>query len=452
MRVPVLCLFAAPFLLAVHGAAQADAVSESRVRELVTWLASDERAGRDTGSPELEATADWLAERFQAAGLTPGAGDGWFHGWSLPGVRLDSGGVSVRLQRKVGDETKEIALVAGQDVRWWRPSDALSGVGEACTVAFADDPVLQQMLNAKSARRPIVIEVAEDDPYWLRAAGEHGVLGGRRAAARPVFLVRKGLLPAAPAAGREATWSITWTVPEPQQADVPLRNVVALLPGTTRKDEYVVVSAHYDHVGIGRPVDGDAIYNGADDNATGTTAVLLLAAAMQKQPPPARSVLFVCFAAEERGLRGSAAFCERPPVPIERIVANLNIEMIGRPEPGNEGKAWITGRDLSDLATILEAPLQRASVLLVDFHMADQLFAASDNWSFAQRGIVAHSISAGSLHRDYHRPSDEVELLDVPHMTRIIRALVPAVRELAEREAVPAWNEKGRARVERARR
>jgi Zn-dependent M28 family amino/carboxypeptidase len=241
-------------------------------------------------------------------------------------------------------------------------------------------------------------------------------------------------------------------VPEPQQVDVPLRNVVALLPGTTRKHEYVVVSAHYDHIGIGRPVGGDAIYNGADDDASGTTAVLLLAEAMQKQPPPARSVLFVCFSGEERGLRGSAAFCERPPVPIDEIVTNLNIEMIGRPEPGNEGKAWITGSDLSDFAAIVEAPLQRASVLLVDFRMANQLFAASDNWSFAQRGIVAHSVSAGSLHSDYHRPSDEVERLDLPHMTRIIRALLPAVRELADRDAPPRWNEKGRARVERAKR
>jgi Zn-dependent M28 family amino/carboxypeptidase len=225
-----------------------------------------------------------------------------------------------------------------------------------------------------------------------------------------------------------------------------------LLPGTTKKDEYVVVSAHYDHIGIGRPIDGDAIHNGADDDASGTTAVLLLAGAMQRQPPPVRSVLFVCFAGEEKGLKGSAAFCDRPPVPLERIVANLNIEMIGRPEPGNEGKAWITGAEYSDFAKIVEAPLQRAGVLLVDFRMATQLFAQSDNWSFVQKGIVAHSLSAGSLHADYHRPSDEVAKLDLPHMTRIIGALLPAVRELADRDAVPRWNEKGRKFGERGRR
>lgn len=439
-------LLALPFAVGI--AAQGEVVTEARVREIVTWLAADERNGRDTGSPELEQVADWLGERFAAAGLTPGADGSWFHAWSMSGVRLDSDAVSVVLQRKVGDETKAIVLEAGKDVRWWRPSDALAGMDENCTVALADDAVLQQMLNAKSARRPVLIEVAEDDPYWLHAAGEHGVLGGRRAAARPVFLVRKGVLPPPPA-GAEVGWSATWSVPAAPAAEVPLRNVVALVPGTTRKDEFVVVSAHYDHIGIGRPVDGDAIHNGADDDATGTTAVLLLAQAMAKQPPPARSVLFVCFAGEERGLRGSSAFCERPPVPLDHIVANLNIEMIGRPEPGNEGKAWLTGPGLSDLPKVVEAPLQRAGVLLVDFRMADRLFAASDNWSFVQHGIVAHSISAGSLHADYHRPSDEVDKLDIPHMTRIVRGLLAAVRELADRDAAPQWNEAGRQLLER---
>ncbi len=452
MRASVPSALLATCLFVLHLPAQAEVLTEAHVHEVVSWLAADERAGRDTGSPELEATADWLAAHFQAAGLTPGVGDSWFQPWSMAGVRLDSDAVSVVLRRKVGDQDTKLPLEAGKDVRWWRPSDGLSGTDEACTVALADDPVLQQMLNAKSARRSIVLEVAEDDPYWLHAAGRHEVLGGRRAASRPVFLVRRGVLPAAPSDGSQVEWSLTWTVPEAPKADVQQRNVVALLPGTTKKDDFVVVSAHYDHIGVGRPVDGDAIYNGADDDASGTTAVLLLAEAMQKQPPPARSVLFVCFAGEERGLLGSAAFCERPPVPLDHIVANLNIEMIGRPEPGNEGKAWITGSDLSDFAAIVEAPLQRAGVLLVDFRMADQLFLQSDNWSLAQRGIVAHSLSAGSLHSDYHRPGDEVEKLDLPHMTRIVRALLPAVRELADRDVAPSWNEKGRARTARRRR
>ncbi|MBX3461977.1 MAG: M28 family peptidase [Planctomycetes bacterium] len=439
-------------LVAAGARAQDDPITEARVRETVAWLAADERRGRDTGSPELEQVADWIAERFAQAGLEPVPELGWFHGWTLPGLRLDPAGVQVVLRRKLGNDTAEFPLAAGADVRWWRPGDVPNGRDDASTVASADDAALQQMLLAKSARRPVFLEVAEDDPDWLRAAGPHVLLAGRRAAAKPVFLVRKGVLPQAPADDREVAWSATWSTPAAETVEVPLRNVMGLLPGTTQADEHVVVSAHYDHLGVGRPVGGDAIYNGADDNASGTMAVLLLAEALRRQPAPRRSILFVCFAAEERGLLGSAAFCERPPVPLERVVVNLNLEMIGRPEPGNEGKAWVTGRDLSDFAAILEGPLQRSGVLLVDFRMADTLFAASDNWSFVRHGIVAHSVSAGSLHRDYHRPSDEADRLDVAHMARIVRGLAAAVRELADRDAPPAWNEKGRARVERARR
>jgi aminopeptidase YwaD len=163
-------------------------------------------------------------------------------------------------------------------------------------------------------------------------------------------------------------------------------------------------------------------------------------------------VLFVCFTGEERGLVGSKAFCEQPPVPLERIAANLNLEMLGRPESGSEGKAWVTGPDLSDFAAIAAAAMKRAGVELIDFKMAGQLFQQSDNWSFAQRGIVAHSVSAGSLHGDYHQPSDHADKLDVAHMTRIVRALRELTVELANREQGPQWSDAGKARLQRFRR
>ena len=432
-------------------AGQAALITEQRVRETVTWLAADERAGRDTGSPEIEQAALWLAQRFQAAGLAPVHDEGsWFHEFTVPGLVIDSGTVKMKLVRRMGDAVSEHVLEPDRDVRLRTGADVIEGHDEACTVARSDDPVMQRLLGAGSARRPMVIEVAEDDPHWLRAKGEHSVVGGRRAAARPVFLVRKSVLPPPDPEQREITWLATWSVGAPKKTDVPQKNVMALLPGTTAKDQYVVVSAHYDHIGTGNPVDGDGIYNGADDDATGTTAVVLLAEALAKTPLR-RSVLFVCFAAEERGLLGSAAFCAKPPVPLEKVVCNVNIEMIGRPEEGKEGKAWITGQDLSDFAAIAKQALERRSVGLVDFPMAANLFAASDNFSFVQHGIVAHSISAGSLHEDYHRPGDEVDKLDIAHMTRIVTALCEVVREFADREAAPAWNEAGRKRLERLR-
>ena len=245
------------------------------------------------------------------------------------------------------------------------------------------------------------------------------------------------------------TWSIEWKGAAATAIDIPLSNVIGVVKGSELPDEFVVVSAHYDHVGIGAPKDGDSIHNGADDDATGTTAVLMLADAIGKGPKPKRSIAFVCFSAEEKGLRGSAAFVESSPIALDKIRCNLNIEMLGRPEQGKEKKAWVTGREYSDFADIVGAAMKNQGVELIEFGMAKQLFAASDNLSFAKKGIVAHSISAGSLHSDYHQPTDEVSRIDVPHMTAVIRALEAAVKELANRDAAPQWNDEGKKAIER---
>lgn len=448
-----LCRLACLSLLTTVAAAQAAKITEKSVREVVGWLAADERMGRGSGTPELAAAGDWLADRFAKAGLKQLRDGSWFHEFSLPGLRLDSDAVTLTLTSRLNNKDSEHELVAGRDVRLWRASDGLKGQ-ESCTVAMANDPVLQRLLTARSARRPIIIEVPETHAYWLQAKGQHTVLEKRRKASRPVLLVREGLLPPRPE-DNEFEWSANWSVAAAERADIPQRNVVALLPAredSDRSKEYVVVSAHYDHIGVGRAKNGDSINNGADDDATGTTAVVLLAEAMAKMPAPRRNILFVCFAAEERGLLGSKAFCEQPPLPLEQIVAVLNIEMIGRPEEGNEGKAWVTGSGYSDFASICDQAFQKTGSGLVEFRMANQLFMASDNFSFVSKGIVAHSLSAGSLHSDYHQPSDEVEKLNIPHMTQIIRRLMDVTRELAERDQAPAWNKQGEAIVERANR
>ena len=439
-----LCLFAAASV------AQASTITPDRVRDAVTWLASDERNGRDTGSAELAEAGDWLAERFAQAKLSQVREGSWFHEFSMDGLRIDSDKVALKLSCLIGKEVQEFTLEAGKDVRQWLPSDGLKGE-ETCTVARVTDPALQRLLRARSARRPIIIEVPTDHAFWSKAKGQHSVISSRRRAARPVLLVREGVLPKE-LSGVVYEWTATWSCAAPEPVRVAQRNVMARLPAdqnSAHKDEYVVVSAHYDHVGVGRARDGDSIYNGADDNATGTTGVLLLAEAMAKMPAPQRNVLFVCFAAEERGLRGSYAFCKKPPVPLEKIIANLNIEMIGRPAEGNVGKAWVTGAGYSDFASICDAGLQKTGGSLVEFRMANQLFQASDNWPFVRKGIVAHSISAGSLHDDYHQPGDEVAKLDIAHMTKIIRGLLDCTLELANREQAPSWNDKGRRILER---
>jgi hypothetical protein len=441
---------AALLALAALLPAQKSKITEERVRETVSWLASDERNGRDTGSPELEAASQWLASRFAAAGLRQVREGAWFHEFSLPAVRIDSATVKLTLTRKVGDASEDFVFEPDRDVRQWLPSDGLQGE-EPCTVAKVDDPVLQRLLRARSARRPVIVELPITHPYWTKSGGVHTVLTRRRQAARPMLLVREGLLPPAPEGDDRVEWTAAWAVGPAEQVEVPQRNVVAVLPAAAdspTRDEYVVVSAHYDHVGLGSALGGDNIYNGADDNATGTTAVVLLAEALAERRLR-RNVMFVCFAAEERGLRGSRAFCERPPVPLERVSANLNIEMIGRPEKGKERKCWITGAGYSDFAEVCAQALATEQVEVVPFRMADSLFGASDNASFAAKGVVAHSVSAGSLHEDYHQPGDEVQKLDIPHMTQIVRGLFDVTVALADREGDLSWSERGEAFVER---
>jgi len=423
-------------------------VSQERVREIVTWLASDERQGRDSPSPGLEAAAEYIGRTFAAAGLEQVIEGSWRYRYDLPGTLIDSKAVELSVRATQGEQVVDRDLVADTDVRLLRIGEMQKGAEQLATVALFDDPRIQQLLRSGGGRRPTLLEVEADHPLWVACAGERRVLTRRLRASGPVFLVRRGTLPAIGSATGRTRFTVTWQVDGVSAVDVQLTNVIGSLTGRKLPDEYVVVSAHYDHLGTGRLRNGDAVYNGADDNATGTTAVVLLAEALAQLPRSERSIVFVCFSAEEKGLRGSAAFCEKPPFSLDKIAANINIEMIGRPPADGQRKAWITGRDYSDFAAIAEPVLLRAGIELVDFQMAAALFRASDNFSFVRKGVVAHSISAGSLHEDYHQPSDEVELLDIEHMTVVIRGLAQVVLEFANRQEWPTYNESGRAVVE----
>ncbi len=429
------------------------AITQARVRECLEFLASDELQGRDSPSPGLQKAADYLAERFVRASLKPVRGESMLCGFSLPGQRLDSAALTVWATMAKGDGKQEVELQGDRDVRLLRPAPDSEGADDAASVIGEADGRLARSLTMGGARRATVLVVPESHPMWAAAQGEQRSLSRRIRNSAPVFLVRQESLPTVAQAASDPehppSWSIRWRGAAAEPCEVELANVAGLLPGTTRADEFVVVSAHYDHIGVQAPQDGDGICNGADDDASGTTAVTLLAEEFAKGPPCARSIAFVCFAAEEKGLRGSRAFVEDCPLPLGQIAVNLNIEMIGRPAEGKRRMAWITGAEYSDFAAIAGAALRQGGIETTEFAMARQLFAQSDNLSFAQRGIVAHSISAGSLHADYHKPSDEAARIDVEHMTDVIRGLAQAVRAFADRPDAPRWTEEGKAQLER---
>ncbi len=221
-------------------------------------------------------------------------------------------------------------------------------------------------------------------------------------------------------------------------------NVVGILRGSdpaTAKNA-ILLSAHLDHLGIGPEKNGDRIYNGADDDASGTTAVIELARVFATTARPPRTVIFVLFGAEELGGYGNQYFLEHPPVPLDRIVANLEFEMIGRRDPAlpRDG-LWLTGFERSDLGP--ELSLHGAN-LVADPHPEQNFFKRSDNYGLARHGIVAQTVSSFGLHADYHEPSDDISHIDFPHMTRAIGSMVEPIEWLAHTAWKPRWLANGR--------
>jgi Zn-dependent M28 family amino/carboxypeptidase len=190
---------------------------------------------------------------------------------------------------------------------------------------------------------------------------------------------------------------------------------------------------------VGKPVDGDGIYNGADDDASGCVAVLQLARALARGLRPRRTVVFAFFGSEETGGQGDQYFLEHPPVPLANIVANLEFEMIGRPDPAvKPDQLWLTGYHLSNLGPQLAL---HGAKLVADPHPAQQFFQRSDNYALAQKGIIAHTVSSYGLHRDYHRPSDDISRIDFAHMEQAIQSMIVPLKWLANSTFKPLWAE-----------
>ena len=233
------------------------------------------------------------------------------------------------------------------------------------------------------------------------------------------------------------------TAADPQIPTVPAYNVVATLPGSdsSLRAEAVLVDAHYDHLGIGPPVAGDSIYNGADDDGSGVTAVLEIARVLAKGPRPRRTLIFLATTGEEVGLLGTRWYIQHPAVPLGQTVANLEIEMIGRPDSlaGGAGNGWLTGYDRSTMGDKLKA----AGIPIVPDPRPDQqFFQRSDNIAFARLGIPAHTLSSFGMHADYHQPSDDLSRIDWAHLEKVIVAATQAVRLLGD-SAAPGWKPGG---------
>ncbi len=456
------------------GAVGADEAAEriraSDLRERVRTLAHDSMRGRDTPSPELEKTAAWVEARFRDVGLRP-APDGRYR-QSFPLTVVEPGPAERQSLRLEGPR-QEATLRAERDFIPVPAGEALRAEGRLVSVPLEDAttdvmghvvllPVVPATLQAALARARDflagrraagVLLVLEASPEYLAGvrrffASRRVSLGRPDAFPGPVAIVPTAALPPTLAERLAADRPVPpdWSAALQTHARVDATeawNTIGWLEGSDPelRDELVIFTAHMDHVGVGRPVDGDSIYNGADDNGSGTAAIVELAEAFAAlEPRPRRSVVFMTVSGEEQGLLGSQWYAEHPVFPLERTVANINMDMIGR---NWRDTVVAIGQEASSLGPALRrvnaAHPELGLTVIDDPWPQERFFFRSDHFNFARRGVPALFFFSG-VHEDYHRPSDTPEKLDYEKTARIVRLVFHLGVSVAEADERPEWD------------
>ncbi len=420
----------------------------------MTFLASDALNGRGSGTRDEWIAAAYLGSQMQQWGLEPLGDNGGFV-QQVEIERLETASPPTL----VADGKK---YVHAQDIRVQslgaaRSSGALQKyvagvpVKPGAALLLPATPPAPATPGAKptppvttGAAIVLTMEGPNPPPAGVRLPAAPPRLVGVEspAPARPtVVALNKDVYAAVSALAEGAAISVEAEVKA--GARTQTWNAVGRLPGSdaaTGKD-VILLSAHLDHLGARTPQNAaagaDTIYNGADDDASGTVAVLELAQALARGPRPKRTIVFAFFGSEESGGFGSRYFADRPVVPLTQVVANLQFEMIGRPdEKVPPHTLWLTGYERSTLGPALA---KQGAKLVQDPHPEQSFFTRSDNIQFARRGVIAHTVSSYGLHTEYHQPSDELKTIDFPHMTDAIQSMLKPILWLANSTYKPDW-------------
>jgi hypothetical protein len=448
-------------------------ISAAELRAHITYLASDELAGRRVGSEELNRAARYLARELESYGLEP-AGDG---DEFLQELRFELTRYTALPELSVLDaEDESTPIVYGSDFRVRRPGVAGSYevrvIGEDSTLPEADTKialVITGMSSGRAARWLGEQDVPDGRGYGL-------VVTAMRRANKPTTRLPRASRPRLLGEGEaDEVASTSWVElspatfedlvaspgarmrfdPHHERLLRPSYNVIARLPARQHEAaETVVVSAHYDHIGTRDAPDSpadegvDLIFNGADDDASGVACVLEIAQKLADQGPQERELIFLLATAEEIGIVGTRHYLDYPSTPLERTVCNLNFEMLGRPDEaaGGPGKLWLTGAERTNL---MEAYNRAGFGLVADPHPEQNFFQRSDNIVFCYRGIVGQTFSTYNLHDDYHQVTDEAERIDYEHLRQCSEAGARAVELVADGTIDPAWLEGGQPKRRR---
>ncbi len=434
----------------------------------LSFLASDLLEGRGTPSRGLDIAAEYIAAQFRAAGLEPGGDDGYFQTARMSVIRPDLTGFELKLShggRGMSVSPSDAFPVASaaidlKDTPVFKLDLGDAAQVEALTPAEIDGKAVlfelrrnvlrnyrvasQKLRSAKPAAILIVDETKGEhsnggrliDPEQPSRGAPRITVTDRTAAAFYASL-KPGL--------SGATASIH--VAPPIETPARLRNVIGILRGSDpeMKDTAVLLTAHYDHLGEKPGGEGDRIYNGADDDGSGTVSVIEIARALSTlKQRPRRGIVFMTFFGEEEGLIGSRYYAHHPTWPIDKTIADVNLEQVGRTD-SSEGpqlaNASVTGFDYSGVTEYLREAGDLTGIRVYRHPRNDDLyFGASDNLSLAEVGIPAHTLCVAFEFPDYHAVGDEWQKIDYANMAKVDRAVALGVMMLASADAPPHWN------------
>ena len=461
------------------------AVSPDELKGDLSFLSSDALQGRFTPSPGLEVAAEFIASKFRAAGLQPGGNQDYFQ-------------VAEMIDRHLPAVTSGLTVGVG-DRRFTLPPTAITVEATSQIVHLDQAPVIlvpskdPSQLKGLDLAGKAVVSIDSDS---LDASADQMRAHRRQSRAfdqsvanssalvnvtvlkhkRTFFGPPRLLFADQAAVGRPSSISVvseelanfihenknlpvflTVDIPAPQDAKVLVKNVIGVLRGSdpVLSKTAVLLTAHYDHIGTLDTAAGmamqskiesaDRIYNGANDDGSGTVSVIEIARALAKfQPRPKRSIVFMTFFGEERGELGSQFYGKHPVFPISQTIADLNLEQVGRTDSTNGpqlNNASVTGFTYSDVTDFLIRAGQRTGIKVYrDSEASDAYFTRSDNDALAEQGVPAHTLCVAFDYPDYHGLGDEWPKIDYENMAKVDRMVLLALLDLADTNHPPQWN------------
>ncbi len=393
-------------------------INAKEVERIEKVLASDEMQGRMTGTPGIDKAEQFIADEFKKAGIQPFKENNFLQSFVM--VRPKQVSAKVEVDDVELDPKNVVVITTQVDVK----ANEKSGYEIKYINAGQNFNTNVQSIIREKKNAVVFI----DTSFTKNFNRLNGLKRQSFKTENTVVFILGNYKP------KEFTIKAEHTLEETK-----LSNVVGIISGKSKPNEYVIFSAHHDHIGIGKPVNGDSIYNGANDDAAGTTAVIMLANYFKALKNNERTLVFATFTAEESGGFGSQYFSQQ--FDPKMVMAMFNIEMIGTESKWGKNSAYITGYEKTDMGKILQQNLQgTAFTFHPDPYPDQQLFYRSDNATLARLGVPAHTISTSKMDSEpnYHKPSDEVSTLDMENMAAIIKAIAESSKTIIAGKDTPA--------------